>query len=111
PAPHSHLYEAHRVIEASGAGVGRPDFEKRFVHAGGARSFQEIQEQLAGKAAAAIFIADAHVQDVRLACADGHDAVAGHVAADIDHPAYIADPQTVAKNAFAPGKLVGGAFD
>src|SRR4029077_8707327 len=68
------------------------------------------QHLFAGAAAAKAF-RDTQVQHVRFTCAHAHDAVANHLTLRAHHAADVADPQAVAKDSLAPGKLVGGALD
>ena len=53
----------------------------------------------------------AQIQQVRLAGGDRHDAVARHAAADVEHQAVVAGQQAIAKDAEAPGILIGRALD
>src|SRR5262245_6836734 len=77
-APRTDLLEAQRLVQADGAGVRRAHFEECFGHPRGRRTFGEEVEQPAPDAAAAKLSVHTQVENVRLACAHAHDAVAHH---------------------------------
>src|SRR5580658_3114169 len=110
-AAHADLFETARQVQPDRAGVGWTHFEECLGHAGGGGALEQRVEQPPADAATAELGADAQVEDVGLAGTEAHDAVGHHLAIRGHHPADVADPQTVAENALAPGKLISGALD
>src|SRR6185437_5011844 len=110
-AAHADLLESDRLIEADRRRVGRSYLEERLAHTGGAAALQQVEQHSPAEPSAAVVICDAKVEHVRLAGADAHDAVADDATTHGEYAADVADPQAVAEDAFAPGKLVGGALD
>src|SRR5271156_813032 len=73
-APHAYLLESHGLVQAGRSQVRWPDLEERRVHAGAACTLDQVRQHSSSKTPGTIFLADAHIQNVRLARADGHDA-------------------------------------
>src|ERR1700729_2643142 len=110
-AAHADLLEAERLVQTDRHGVGRTHLEKGLGHGGSVRALEQAHEDLLARAAAAERLRHAQVENVRLAGPDAHDAVTADLASHGDDTADITDPQAVAKDALAPGKLVGGPLD
>src|SRR5690242_10563164 len=110
-APHAYLLEAERKIQPDRRHVGRSDLEKGVGHAGSGGALDECAEQPSADSAATVALGDTQVEDVRLARAEAHHSIGHHLTADRDHAAHVADPQTVAEDALAPGELVRAALD
>src|SRR5688572_10837077 len=106
PATNADLFESEPLIEADGGQVARPDLEKRLVDAGGRGAFQHVFEQAAPESHDAELLADAEIEDVRLARSQAHDAIADDLPGEIQRAAGVAHAQAVAKDVFAPGKRV-----
>src|SRR5690606_20092822 len=107
---HADLGKAQRGIQRDGRWIRRSHFEENILHLRRTRALQQEVHQLATDAATALILAHADVQDVSLARAVRHDSVADDLIAALDDAAEVTDSYAVAKDAFAPGKRVGGAL-
>ena len=107
-APHADLLEAERQVQADRGGVGGPHLEEGLGHAGRRGPLEEVSSMRRPTPRQRHRLVDAQVEDVRLTGAHAHDAIADDTGRSTrDHAADVADAQAVAKDALAPGKLVG----
>src|SRR5687768_3308726 len=95
PAANADLFESEVLVQADGGKIARPHFEECLGHSRGGGTFQQVLEQPAAEAAAAEFLAHAHVEDVCLAGAQAHDAVTDDLAREIERAAGVTHAQAI----------------
>src|SRR5580700_1524398 len=105
-ATRADLLEPQRMIEPHRRRVRRPHLEIGLAHASGCRPIEQVPEQRPPHAAAARGCSYAQIQNMGLACARAHHAVADELVVGDRGPAHITDPQAVAEDALAPGELI-----
>src|SRR5579871_510849 len=108
---HADRCKAERLVQQDRRAVRGPHLEEGPAVAGIARLVEQPADQPPAGSEAAQVGAHAHVQDVRLARAHRHDAVAADAVGRRQHAAQVADPQAVAEDADAPREHVRGRFD